>query len=330
MHHSFDLIGVGSPILDMLVRVEESFIETIRGEKGGMVLVEDEQMDDILSLIDPKQIEYSPGGAAANTTFALANLGIRTAFVGKLGTDENADFYKKSFQDVNGDISRFKSSPQKPTARCLSFITPDAERTMRTNLGAASLLSPDDISTDDFRGDRHVHIEGYLLFNRELLQTTLKKIHEAGCTISLDLGSFEIVNGAMDILPDLLRDYITIVFANEDEARAFGGSTVHEENLGKLAGLCDIAVVKVGKKGSYVREGNNLARIQPVVVDNALDTTGAGDLWASGFLYGYLSGKDIDTCGRMGSIMGAHAVQCMGTCLGSNRWEHIREEINAL
>jgi sugar/nucleoside kinase (ribokinase family) len=200
----------------------------------------------------------------------------------------------------------------------------------RTNLGAASLLVPDDISQDEFEDSRHVHIEGYLLFNPELLVSTLAKIKSAGCTISLDLGSFEIVNGAMDILPGLLKEFVTIAFANEDEAKAFGKKEDHENNLNILAEHCDIAVVKLGKEGSLIREGSHTTRIAPQIVEKPVDTTGAGDLWASGFLYGFLTGKNIDISGRMGSIMGAHAVQCIGTCFEKDRYRLIREEIHNL
>lgn len=322
---NFKMLGAGSPMLDLLVNVEDSFIDSIDGEKGGMNLVSPELLDSILSKTENECIK-APGGSAANTIFGLANLGIPTALLGKTGADTEAEFYKKQYKDMGGDTSRLKVNPDVPTGRCLSLVTPDSERTMRTDLGAAATLSVEDITPADFEGFTHVHIEGYMLFNADLTCHILRLAKDPGCVISLDLASFEVVNAAKDLLQELLTDYIDIVFANEEEAAAFCDTDDPEKCLDILAQYCDIAAVKVGKKGAYIKRGSEKVKVDANVVE-AVDTTGAGDLWASGFLYGLLNGKSLEECGKCGSVTGAEVVQVMGAEIPENGWSRIKEAI---
>ncbi|GHC05443.1 adenosine kinase [Cerasicoccus arenae] len=327
MANPFKLIGVGSPVVDTLASVNDAFLAShVPGAKGGMELVDAAALTTIIGEMDGPLVQ-APGGSAGNTAVGVAQLGLPTTFLGKLGNDANGTFYRDSFKAIGGDISRFKVGSVS-NGHCLSMVTPDSQRTMRTDLGAAMTLSPDEISSEDFAGVDHAHIEGYLLFNRDLLYRVLECAKQAGCTISLDLASFEVVGAAKDILPDVLRDSVDIVFANEDEAGAF--TDMGNDYVGmaaQLSELCGIAAVKLGKSGSLVQSSSQLHRIEPVVVDNAIDTTGAGDLWAAGFLYGWLSGKDLPTCGLYGSILGAEVVQVMGGAISEERWEVIRKQL---
>jgi sugar/nucleoside kinase (ribokinase family) len=209
---AFDLIGVGSPIMDLLAPVPESFLATVRGDKGGMVLVDDAEMQSIVTRL-PVPPAAATGGSAANTTFNVARLGLRTAFLGKLGNDDNARIYRERFAAVGVDGSRFKQAAQ-PNARCLSLVTPDAQRTMRTCLGAAMTLAPEEITAADFKGCRHAHVEGYLLFNRALAEAVLAAARAAGCTLSIDLASFEVAAAARDWLLAQLGHGVDIVFAS--------------------------------------------------------------------------------------------------------------------
>ncbi len=318
--YTFDLIGVGSPIIDYLAHVEEAFLDTIEGDKGGMVLVEDEAISQMLARI-PGEVKQAAGGSAGNTAFTAARLGLKTAFVGKIGPDRGGDYYRSRFEEFGGDASRFITG-DRPTGRCLSLITPDSKRTMRTHLGAALTLAPQDITADLFAGARHAHIEGYLLFNYDLMMAVLKSARAAGCTISLDLASFEVVEASKRFLPELLREYVDIVFGNEDEcARLLGDQADYSAMARTLAGWCQIAAVKLGPEGSLIAHGDHLETIAPVRVEKPLDTTAAGDVWASGFLYGWLRGKNLSTCGRYASIMGAAIVQVDGGDLPQDRWE---------
>jgi sugar/nucleoside kinase (ribokinase family) len=318
----FTCIGVGAPIMDSLAQVPETFLAQIGGAKGGMEYIEAERMSQLLQDLSGKLTEV-PGGSAANTTQALARLGLPVTFLGKIGNDSRADLYRKNFQESGGDITKFKQG-QLPHAGCLSLVTPDSQRTMRTYLGAAVTLSPSEISVADFQDCRHAHLEGYLLFNPELATHILKCAHQAGCSVSLDLASFEVVHAAKPILQDLLRQYVDVVFSNEDEAKAFTGQTTDFQKMSlELAEYCSIAVVKIGKEGSYIASGKSVTTIQPVPVPQALDTTGAGDAWAAGFLYGWLSGKSLAESGAWGSLLGAEVVQVLGPRIPSHRWQAI-------
>lgn len=325
---AFDLIGVGSPMIDTLISIEDSFLDKVGGAKGGMEMISAQRAIEILQQTEGPLTDAA-GGSAGNTTVGVSRLGLKTTFLGKLGNDMMADVYRTAFTGAGGDGSRFKTGPV-PNGRCLSFITPDAQRTMRTDLGAAMTLSPDEVSVADFQGCRHAHIEGYLLFNRALLMKVLDSAKAAGCTISLDLASFEVVRASADILPSILKDYVTIVFANEDEADAFTGLGHDYEGMVRhLAGLCRVAVVKMGKNGSLIAEGGTVTQVKPVWVEKALDTTGAGDLWAAGFLYGWLKGHELEACGRYGSVLGAEVVQVVGAEIPAIRWSDIRKEVGA-
>gem|GEM_PF-3780105 len=229
---SLDLIGVGAPIMDIVAAVPESFLSLTRGEKGGMVMVEAEEIAQLVAQL-PAPPVLTPGGSAANTTFNATRLGLRTAFVGKLGGDELARLYRTRFANAGVSLDRFKQSDQ-PNARCLILTTPDAQRTMRTCLGAVMTLSPDEIRVEDFAGCRHAHIEGYVVFNRALADAIFRAARAAGCTLSLDLASFEVVRGARDWLFAQLDAGLDLVFANEDEIRALFPDAPHDD-YGTLA-----------------------------------------------------------------------------------------------
>ncbi|MBR9981531.1 MAG: adenosine kinase [Desulfatitalea sp.] len=316
------VIGVGSPIVDRLALVEEAFLTTVGGNKGGMELVDTPSMEALLTRV-PGEALVAPGGSAANTIFALARLDIGAALLGKLGDDKEGRYYRQTFEQLGGDGSRLKTCGVSATARCLSMVTPDSERTMRTDLGAAANFAPDDVSVDDFRGCQHAHVEGYLLFNPDLAQTVLNAAKTAGCTISLDLGAFEVVNGAAKILPSLLDRYVDVVLANEDEAAAFCGRRDPLTGLKDLSEHCTTAVVKCGADGALIRSGGKTYETPAQNVDRVKDTTGAGDFWAAGFLYGLLNDCTLDACGHLGSILGAQVVRHLGANLPSAAWDNV-------
>jgi sugar/nucleoside kinase (ribokinase family) len=322
------IIGVGSPMLDLLVNVDDSFIDSIDGEKGGMNLVSPETLDSILAKTESSSLTKAPGGSAANTIFGLANLGVSTALLGKTGADSEADFYRQQYRSMNGDTLHLKVNEDVPTGRCLSLVTPDSERTMRTDLGAAATLSVEDVTAADFADFSHVHIEGYMLFNADLTSHILKLAKNANCIISLDLASFEVVNAAKELLKSMLTDYVDIVFANEEEAAAFCGTEDPEKCLDILAEYCTIAAVKVGKDGAFIKRGNEKVKVNagPAV---AIDTTGAGDLWASGFLYGILNEISLEEAGKLGSLCGDEVVQVMGAAIPEEGWKRIKKFLNA-
>ena len=313
------VIGVGSPIVDRIVRVEEDFLFRIDGEKGGMELVDSQGMSQLLKST-PGKAASAPGGSAANTIFALSRLNMPCVFLGKLGNDEHGRYYMDVFESIGGDCSRFKICDREETASCLSLVTPDSERTMRTNLGAAAGLSPAEISPKDFEHCRHAHIEGYLLFNQDLAGQALDSAKTAGCTVSLDLGSFEVVNQSSAVLKELLEKYVDVVMANQDEAAAFCGDDDPWSGLKALSELCPVAAVKLGDQGVIIKGNGVACQVAAPKVKGVLDATGAGDFWAAGFLYGNLNGRSLADSGHLGNILGAEAVQCLGADLPRQTW----------
>lgn len=325
---SFTAIGVGSALVDLLAHVPESFVADLAGAKGGMELIDESAVDAMLSAL-PGTPERRPGGSAANTIYGLAMLNQPVTFLGKLGTDERGSFYREAFREEGVDGSRFKQSDAVGTGICMVFITPDSQRTCRTCLGASATLEPAEVTAADFAGCGHVHVEGYMLFNRELGRHILATAHAAGCTVSLDLASFEVVQANKDILHELLTGYVDIVFANEDESRAYCDSDDPREGLEALAACCPVAAVKLGADGAWLHRDGESLRVEANPV-TAVDTTGAGDLWAAGFLYGHFHDCPLEACGKMGALLGGEVVARTGPRIPVDAWPAIRRAIAAL
>jgi sugar/nucleoside kinase (ribokinase family) len=326
---TFDLLGVGSPIMDLTAHVPESFLAQVRGDKGGMVLVDAHEMESIVVKL-PAAPALENGGSAANVTRAAARLGLRTTFLGKLGSDSTAAGYRAHAAAAGIDLSRYKSAPGLPNARCLALITPDAARTMRTDLGAALTLSPDEITADDFAGVRHVHIEGYLVFNPDLADAVLARARASGATVSLDFASFEVIRHTRDWLHKQLRaGGIRIVFANEDEIRALypdsddGYRALALRLASESPGL--IALVKIGKDGAWLARDGEVHRVAPVPADRVVDTNGAGDSFAGGFLHGFLNGWPLPACAALASAVGSECVRHSGPAIPPDRWPALHE-----
>lgn len=324
MSASFELIGVGNPIMDILAHVDDAFLrQHVTGDKGGMVLVDGHDIETLVSKLG-SAVAIAPGGSAANATLGATRLGLKTTYLGKIGADKTAQDYRANFRAAGADDARFKHA-SLPNGRCLSMVTPDGQRTMRTHLGAAMTLSPDEVSTADFAHARHAHIEGYLMFNPALAQKVVDCARAAKCTISLELSSFEVVNVARDWILEQLKAGVDIVFANEDEARAlFRTDASYDAYARKLAGYGGIAAVKIGKDGAWVAKGEELHRIAPLKVANVVDTTGAGDSWAAGFLFGHLRGKSLASSGAIGSALGAECVQHLGASIPDAHWPRLQ------
>lgn len=325
-----EVAGIGSPIVDLLAKVEDGFLSAAGGAKGGMELVDSATLDKLLQKL-PQSPVMAAGGSAGNTIYAMARLGRACSFLGKLGQDSEGDYYRCVMAEQGVGEGLYRYDAKTPSARCLSLVTPDNERTMRTCLGAAALLAPEEISAGDFSGIRLVHIEGYLLFNPALAEKALRSAHEAGCKVSLDLGSFEVVRAAGANLGSLLEKYVDYVFANEDEGKAFCGSDDPMDAVRALGKLCPVVAVKLGARGAWLqREGSEPVRVEAVMAANPIDATGAGDFWAAGFLHGELSGCDLATSGRMGAVLGCEVVQQLGADLPEEIWAKVKQDLGKI
>ncbi|MCF8067571.1 MAG: adenosine kinase [Desulfobacterales bacterium] len=314
------IVGIGSALVDILAREDDVFLGKIGAAKGGMNLVEQIVIDNAVKLLSDDHI-IVPGGSACNTAIGVARLGSPSRFVGKLCDDDFGEIFRNGL-NKNGVSPLLLDSPL-PTGRVLSVITPDAQRSMLTYLGASSETIPGDVTSDWFDNVAIAHIEGYLLFNPDLMMAILKEAKKHGTKISLDLASFTVVESSIDILEKIVDDYVDILIANEDEAEAFTGFKNEDKAIDALSKLADIAVLKVGKRGSYIAHNGKIIRINPKGSGDAVDTTGAGDLWAAGFLHGLVSGKTLEESGEIGSACGYEVCRVIGASIPDEGWKRI-------
>ena len=327
---AWKVLGVGSPLMDLLLDVDDAFLKDhVSGAKGGMEMVEPETVSALLksSGTAPRKV---PGGSAGNTLFALAKMGISCAMLGKLGADPDGDFYRAEFRHNGGDDSFFVVTREAPTGTCLSLVTPDAERTMRSALGASLLLTPDEVKSKDYSSFDLVFIEGYMLFS-PVFDTLLESVKAAGCRIGFDLASFEVAGIFREkLLKTVLPDCVDLLFANEEEAAALLGKDDPLRMAEKLSSMCETVVVKSGIRGSVVRRGNETVKVPAFVVPDPVDTTAAGDLYAAGFLRGLAVGAPLDRCGRLGARTSAEVVKVFGSVLSEESWKKVFEEMKGL
>ena len=315
------IVGIGSALVDILSHEDDQFLADSGAAKGGMTLVEKETIERTLARSDSTP-SVVPGGSACNTVIGIANLGGAARFVGKCGRGKMAQLIETDLIRQNVEPALIRSD--SPTGRVLSIITPDAQRSFLTYLGASAETRPEEITASLFENAAIVHVEGYLLFNPALIQTALSAAKEAGAKISLDLASYTVVEAAGDILDDLVRTYVDILIANEDEAAAFTGHTDEKQALSALADKADIAVLNVGPRGSHIARAGKTVRIKPAGDGSVQDTTGAGDLWAAGFLFGLVDGCPIEKSGRLGAACGYEVCRVIGAKIPEDGWKRIK------
>lgn len=312
---------MGSALVDILAHADEDFLNKTGAVKGGMTYVNKEFIEETLLLSHQPPI-LVPGGSACNTVVGVGKLGGAARFVGKCGNGAMGEFFVNDLkrQNVEPTLSRSDS----PTGRVLSIITPDAQRSMFTFLGASAETKPQDITKACFVKAAVVHIEGYLLFNPQLILKVLKTAKNSGATISLDLASFNVVNESRELLQQIVKSFVDILIANEDEALAYTGHKDEIQALQSLAADVEIAVLKIGERGSLIACRGQIFKIQPKTGGTAIDTTGAGDLWAAGFLYGLVHGYALERCGELGSACGYEVCQVLGANIPEAGWKRIR------
>jgi len=320
------IVGIGSALVDILVHEDDKFIEKTGAAKGGMTLVDNTWIERILANNSGAPAIVA-GGSACNTVVGVGRLGGNARFIGKCGVDQWVDQWGRQYENdlVQQNVDPALLRSESPTGRVLSIITPDAQRTMFTYLGASAETRPEDISAASFADAAVVHVEGYLLFNPDLIETALAAAKKAGALISLDLASFTVVEQSLEVLERLVADYVDILLANEDEARAFTGQSDETLALRTLAQKADIAVLKVGPRGSHIAHDGQTIHIQALGDGSAVDTTGAGDLWSAGFLFGLVSGYPLDKCGQLGSACGYEVCQVVGASIPEEGWTRIRK-----
>ncbi|MEN6618009.1 MAG: adenosine kinase [Rikenellaceae bacterium] len=319
------ILGIGNALTDILaVMPDDSLLTYYHLPKGSMQHVDRETGEKIWQTLKPLGVQYVAGGSSANTITGTAVLGMPSTFIGKVGDDE-LGFLFKSDQARNG-IKSILFKGNAASGRAMVFITaPNAERTFAVYLGAAIELVPEDLSLELFRGHDYFHIEGYLVQNQDLLRRAVELAKEAGLIISIDMASYNVVESNDAFLHDIIENYVDIVFANEMEAQTFAKKEPREA-LDEIAKICDIAVVKIGKDGSMVKSGDDYHYIEAWPADT-IDATGAGDMYAAGFLFAHSHGQSLKMCGDVGSIVAAKVVEVIGPKIDIPRWKLAKQEI---
>ena len=323
IHNGRNLIaGIGSALIDILIFEDEEFIEKTGAAKGGMTYVDKDFAERTLAY-SSNTPDMVPGGSACNTIVGVGKLGGAARFVGKCGIDKMGNFFENDLKKQNVEPALLRSD--LPTGRVLSIITPDAQRSMFTYLGASAETMPQEITAASFENAAIVHIEGYLLHNLDLIMAAVIAAKAAGAKISIDLASYTVVEESKDDLQKIIADYVDILIANEDEIRVYTGIPDEIKGLKKVGPLVDIAILNVGSRGSFIHCDGKIQRIYANADGAVVDTTGAGDLWASGFLFGLVNGLPLKKCGELAAACGYEVCQVTGTKIPDEGWQRIKK-----
>lgn len=322
------IIGMGNALVDVLVRIDDdSLLEKLHLPKGSMQLIQEDTLSEIRKYTSGMKIHRSTGGSAGNTVCALAALGANPGFIGKVGQDETGAFFGDTLRQRG--VNALLATCDLPSGIASTFISTDGERTFGTYLGAATTLRAEDLSRKMFAGYNYLYIEGYLLQDHDLMLRAVQLAKEEGLQVCLDMASYNVVEAERDFFDQLIVKYVDIVFANESEALAYTGKTPHEA-LEEIASKCSIAVVKTGKEGSLVKKGTEVIQLLSCPVDNVLDTTGAGDFYAAGFMCGLTCGYSLEKCVQISTILATAVIQEVGTTLPAKKWDEIKLNIESL
>ena len=323
------IIGLGNALVDVLATLDsDEILAEMELPKGSMTLIDEDKLLKINKYFSWVKTHLATGGSAGNAIRGMAQLGAGTGFIGKVNNDSYGNFYRESLLK-RGTEANLLLSDTLPSGVASTFISPDGERTFGTYLGAASTLKAEDLSLEMFKGYTYLFIEGYLVQEHDMILRAIELAKEAGLQVCLDMASYNIVEQDHDFFSLLINKYVDIVFANEEEAKAFTGKEP-EEALDVIAKMCSIAIVKLGARGSLIRKGTEEVHVHAVTVDRVIDTTGAGDYFAAGFLYGLTCGYSLEKCGKIGSILSGSIIRVIGAEMPAEWWEDIKTRISEL
>lgn len=309
----FDVVGIGNALVDVIAPAEDHFLDHHGLVKGAMTLIETDRAVELYGALD-RAVEMS-GGSAANTVVGVASLGGRAAYIGKVNGDDLGDVFGHDMRAVGVTFHRPPGDHGTPTGRCVIVVTPDAERTMNTYLGVSSEFCVDDLD-ESVIGESHVlYMEGYL-FDRDDAKAAFRRAaevaHEHGRMVSLTLSDSFCVDRHRDDFRALVQDRVDLLFGNHDELLALYQLDSFDDAVAALRDECEFAAITVGADGCVIVTPQELLRVPAVPVDRVIDTTGAGDLFAAGFLHGLTTGHDLATCGHYGAIAAAEVISHVG------------------
>ncbi|CCG41655.1 adenosine kinase [Magnetospirillum molischianum] len=305
--------GIGNAIVDVLVQVEDSLLTDLGLTKGIMTLIDDVQAEAIYARL-PSGIECS-GGSAANTIAGVAALGGSAAYIGKVRNDQLGQVFRHDIRSAGIVFNTEDATTGPATARCFVLVTPDAQRTMLTYLGACVDLGPDDVDAAVIAGAAVTYLEGYLYDPPEAKRAFLRAAeiaHGAGRLVSLSLSDPFCVDRHREAFLDLIANHVDILFANEAELCALYRTDSFDDAVRQVRGHAQIAAVTRGPRGSVVVTADSTYVVAADPVETVVDTTGAGDLYAAGFLYGFTQALDLPTCALLGGIAAGEVISHVG------------------
>ncbi len=318
------ILGIGNALVDVITLINNDLIlDNFLLPKGSMQLVDLEASKMIMNGTVDLERRLASGGSAANTIHGLSMLKVETGFIGSVGKDETGDFFERDMQNAGVKTHLYRQASLTGTA--VALISPDSERTFATHLGAAVELDAANLNPEFFKGFDILYLEGYLIFNKPLVERACQIAKANNMEIALDLSSYNVVEAKIEDFREIVDKYVDIIFANEEEAKAFTGLEPRDA-VNKIAELCDIAVVKVGRDGSLIKRKQELLKVDALPV-NCRDTTGAGDLYASGFLFGYIHNLPLDKCGQIGSLLAGNVIEVAGAKMEKEIWSSIDKSI---
>lgn len=321
------ILGMGNALVDVLVKInDDQLLEKFELPKGSMQLVDKEKSQSLIKALSHLKYEVASGGSAANTINGLANLGVPCGYIGKIHSDKFGDIFTDDMTQKG--IEAILLQGGQDTGIATTLISEDSQRTFATFLGAAVELTPDDLKETYFEGYDYFHIEGYLVQNHALIEKAVKLAKKGGLKVSIDLASYNVVEDNLEFLNDIVANYVDIVFANEEESKSFTGEDP-EAALLEIAKMCEIAIVKVGAKGSLVKTPSEKVFVDAIAA-SPVDTTGAGDLYAAGFLYGLANDLSLEKCAKLGSLLGGNVIEVIGPKMNAARWEDIKSRVDMI
>lgn len=321
------ILGIGNALVDVLSKLDsDETLVKIGIQKGAMDMISREQMYVIRKYQANTETTQAPGGANCNTMRAIALLGGQSGFIGKVGDDNLGQFYEEAL--LKAGVASYLIKTEGPSGACTVFISPDGERTMGTFLGPAPTISPDEITEDVLRGYDCIHIEGYLIVNEELVRETMKKAKRLGLKVALDLANYNIVNAYKGLLEEVIPQYVDILFANASEAEAFTGLPA-QEAVKALEKQVHVALVTLGKDGSLIGSEGKFYHVD-AEGGKPVDTTGAGDNFAAGFLYGQSVGASLVQSAQIGSMLSGYVIDVVGPQVPADKWEQIKLKVKTI
>lgn len=316
------IIGMGNALTDFLINLKtDDVLDRFGLPRGSMNLVDSRMQRRIGEHVADLQRTLSVGGSASNTIRAMARLGMKAGYIGKVGKDTTGDFFEQALVNLGIEPRIFRGTEK--SGRCIALVSPDGERTMCTFLGAALELSRTELTDDIFDGYDCLYIEGYLVQDHELIRHAVSRAKALGLTVAIDLASFNIVEENLGFLQELVDRYVDIVFANEQEAFSFTGEKNPLEALDRIGRRCTLAVVKAGTRGAYIKYRGKVDHVGIMAAARRVDTTGAGDFYAAGFLYGFCKGLSMIQCGTIGAITAGKVIEVTGTTLSEEAWADV-------